>query len=336
MSTDSPSPRGSGRRKERGYTFVEIAFSLAILCLMTFLAERTLTSTHEAERLLQATRLVTERGQRASFEVFQSVSASRKLYQRDAVGQGYLAELDLSRAPLAPDARLPLIDETRELGPDAVGDPRTGNVLLFVQESDPIACVADPATGKIRYVDAYRFVCVYPSRTTLTVVPEDAPALDLVVWRSVPFPSLSQVVAIDDVTERAVVVADLAGRHGHTHAWDANEAVEDAFFPIDAIGTISGTPTASPTIPEDLTVSDRGRLVYAKLQLSRTDAQTCLRRARFTAAETPTWLPHGFEVKIAGASGSRKVWMHLVVSSPATRGRVAYHPSTMIASARDL
>ncbi len=56
--------------------------------------------------------------------------------------------------------------------------------------------MADPATGAVRYIDAYRFVCVYPSITTLVVVPEDGPALDLVVWRSVTYPSLPQLMAI--------------------------------------------------------------------------------------------------------------------------------------------
>lgn len=331
-----PPHRTFRRGREGGYTFVEITLSLAIISLMTFLAERTITSTHEAERLLQATRIVTQRGQLVAYEVFDSVSASRKLYQRNAVGQGYLSALDLSRAPLAPLSRLPLIDETRELGPDDVGDPRTGNVLLFVEEGDPIACIADPTTVKVRHIDAYRFVCAYPSETTRTVVPEDGPARDMVVWRSDLFPSLPQLIAIEDVTERAAVVADLANRHGHGHAWDPNADVDNAFFPIDALGTIAGAPALNHTIAEDIVVSNRGRLVYANVQLSRTDSQFYRRRAVFTAAETPAWLPDGFEVKIAGASGSRKVWLRLVVSSPASKGQVAFHPSTMIASVRDL
>ena len=322
--------------RQRGFTVPEIAFSLVILALLTYLAERTLTGSHDAERLLKATRNVTEKGHRVSFEVFDAVSASRKLYQRDTVGEDYLDALDLTRAPRAVDTRLPLIDETGELGPDAVGDPRTGNVLLFVQEGDPIACVSDAATGDVRYIDVYQFVCVYPSVSTRVVVPEDGPALDLVVWRSTMFPSLPQLLAVEDTTERESVVRDLAGRHGHEHAWDPTQGVADAFHAIDDLGTIAGTADPDPTIPEDVEASGRGRLVYANVQLSRTDPDVYLRRAVFTAAETPAWAPDGFEVKIAGASGSRKVWIHVVVSAPASRSRVVYHPSTMIASARDL
>ncbi len=132
------------------------------------------------------------------------------------------------------------------------------------------------------------------------------------------------------------MVRDLADRQGLGHAWDPTEPVDSAFFAIDTLGTIAGAPTLGPTIDEDVDASGRGRFVYAGVQLSRTVPTEYIRRAVFTAVETPAWVPDGFEVKIAGASGSRKVWIHLVVAAPASRGRVAFHPSTMIASARDL
>ena len=104
---------------------------------------------------------------------------------------------------MAADTRLPLIDEVGELGPDESGDPMTGNILLFVEESDPVPCVADGATGTIRYVDTYRFVCVYRSATDVSLVTGSPRAHDLVVWRSVPYPNRAQLLAIDDADERA-------------------------------------------------------------------------------------------------------------------------------------
>lgn len=333
----STADRRVPRRRTAGFTMVEVAVALAIFSLIGFVIERTLTTTHNAERYLSALRRATERGQKISYEIYDAVSASRKLFQRDAVGDDYLASLDLSRDPLMPAARLPLFDEVGGLGVDATGDPRTGNVLLFVRESDPAPCIADSSTGLVRYIDTYRFVCIYPHRADREVVTSrNENARDLVIWRSVPYPSLSQVAAIEDVDERASVVADLFSRYGHALAWDPNEDVDHAFFAIDHLGTISGTPEPAPLIEEDVEVSSRGRLEYANVQLAPTQAGSYHRRAVFTTDDPADWQPHGFEVKITGASGSRKVWVHLVVECESRRGETAVHENTMIASTRDL
>lgn len=333
----STADRRSKRRRAAGFTFVEMAVALAIFSLIGLVIERTLTTTHNAERYLSALRRATERGQKVSYEIFDSVSASRKLFQRDAGGEDYLAALDLSRDPLLPGARLPLIDEVNGMGVDATGDPHTGNVLLFVRESDPAPCIADSGTASVRYIDTYRFICIYPHRADRRVVKSrDENALDLIVWRSVPYPSLSQILAIEDVDERSSVVADLFTRYGHTLAWDANEAVDQAFFALDYLGTVSGTPEVAPLIEEDVEVSSRGRLEYANVQLAPTRADSYLRRAVFTTDDPADWEPDGFEVKITGASGSRKVWLHVVVECEARQGETAAHENTMIASTRDL
>ena len=108
------------------------------------------------------------------------------------------------------------------------------------------------------------------------------------------------------------------------------------FHEIDGLGALSLTSNASPTIEEEPDHSLGGRLVYRSVQLSRTESSMPARRAILTVDDPGDWVPNGFEVKIVGASGSRKVWLHLVVESPSSRGRVVVHPSTMIASARDM
>jgi hypothetical protein len=309
---------------------------MTLLTLLAFLVERALTSTYETERYLSAARSATEHGQKVCYDVFEHVSASRKLFQDDDIGLGYLDALDLAQVPTASTSRLPLIDEAGDIAKDEVGRPMTGNVLLFVEEGDPAACIADASSGKVRYVDTYRFVCVYTSQTDRSIVTGKPPALDLVTWRSVRFPSYPQVAAIEDETERAKVVADLHTRYGYDAVWDPDAAVNAAFYSIGALGDLAATPAASPLIDEDRDVSTRGLLVCRGVQLCRTDASTPARRAILTADDPQVWVPDGFEVKIVGASGSRKVWIHLVVESPSSRGRVVVHPSTMIAGVRDL
>ena len=83
-------------------------------------------------------------------------------------------------------------------------------------------------------------------------------------------------------------------------------------------------------------VSERGRFVYRNMQLARTDLASYPRRPVLTADAPEDWAPNGFEVKIVGPSGARKVWLNLVIESQSARGLVAVHRSTLIASARDL
>ena len=335
MSTANAAKSAKARARERGFTFVEIAISLVIVSLMALVVERTLASTREAEQMLDAVRRSTERGQNLAYEIREAVSASRKLFGNDVNGNAYLDALDLTRDPLDPNARLPTFDEVNGLGPDGSMDPRTGNMLLFVREADAAPAVADPATGKIRHIDTYRFICIYPrvtSRFIVQIEPREV-AKDLVVWRSVAYPSQSQILAVSNATERANVVKDLYDRFGYDMAWDPNGAVPDAFYAMDTLGNIAATPVADPTIDEDQNLSDRGRLVYANVQLGPTDGSVYHKRKIFTV---DAWDPDGFEVKIVGASGSRKVWMHLVVEVQASAGRVTQHTSTVIASTKDL
>jgi hypothetical protein len=157
-----------------------------------------------------------------------------------------------------------------------------------------------------------------------------------VIWRSVPFPSRAQILAITNATEKQNVIKDLYTRYGYDVCWDPNGSASTTFYGLDVAGNMAATPNATYKIEEDLDVSERGRLVYADVQLAPTDPASKSRSAVFTMDNPATWSPHGFEVKIAGASGSRKVWIHIVVEAQAHQGRVAVMESTMIASTRDL
>ncbi len=319
-----------------GFTALEAVITLALVAMLALMVERTVGSLHESERTANAMRRAVTLGQRLVHDVHDQVAGSRRLFGNDTVGLSYLDGLDLSRDPLLSGARLPEFDEDGALGPDTAGDPRTGNVLLFAREADAAQAVANPATGAIRLIDVYRFVCVYPRTAERTLVPGTAAATDLVLWRSVPYPSLAQIQKVTDPTERAQVVSDLVLRFGFTHAWDPGAAADAAFFEMDEFGTVSSTPEPDPLIAEDILASERGRLVYADVQLAATDPLDARRKALFTVEDPEIWAPMGFEVKVAGASGSRKVWLRLVVEAHAHRGAVLAQDFTVVASTRDL
>jgi len=337
MPIASATRRGRSARP-LGFTMFEVVITLGILTIMVLIVQATVDGATRAERRLRATRIATERGERITYELLASVNGSRMLFGDDGVGPDYLDALELGERPLLAGARLPRIDELNPLGPDAEGEPATGNILLFARETDAVEVIADAGSGITRHVDLYRIVCVYPTQTTRKLLPDPPvqPSRDLVVWRSVRFANLSQLEGIDEDDERRSVVADLANRHGCEHAWDLGAPFASAFFRLGALGTIETFAEANMSLVEDPDASEGGRLLYADTQLARTLAGDYHRGARLTNDDPAAWTPDGFEVKISGLSGSRKVWMHLVVETPGGRGIVGVQSNTVIAHPRDL
>jgi len=317
---------------------LEVIVTISLLTIMVVIMERTIESTRRVERRLDATRRVTERSERVTYELLDDVNTSHMLFGDGARGAGYLGALDLTRFPLLPSARLPRIDETHALAADLAGDPYTGNVLLFVREAPAASASSAGTTSAVRSIDLYRFVCIYPRQTVRRLILDDpvAPARDLVVWRSVRFANYAQILDIDDAGERSNVVADLVKRFGVTDAWDPGAVVTAAFYPMDALGALSASPTSLMVIDEDPEVSEGGRLLSGNVQLAPTDTGDFSRRSLLTSDDPTAWTPGGFEIKIVGLSGSRRVWMHLVVETPGGKGVVAVQSSTVIASPRDL
>ena len=119
------------------------------------------------------------------------------------------------------------------------------------------------------------------------------------------------------------MVSDLVNRHGYETAWDPNGSVASSFYPMGNSGSVSPSSDSDVLIIEDSDRSEGGRLVYANIQLARTEASSYHRRPVFTVDDPATWKPDGFEVKVVGPSGSRLVWVRLVVEMEATRGQVA-------------
>ncbi len=334
MSTARELPRAA----QGGFTMFEVVVTVGLLTIMVLIMEGTIEATRRAERRLDAVRRVTERGERITYELLDEVNSSHKLFGGDAIGLAYLDALDLTRNPIVPSARLPHIDEINPLAPDAKDDPHTGNALLFVREAAAAPAVADPATGATRHIDLYRFVCVYPRATTRRLIldPPIKTARDLIVWRSVRFANHAQLLEILDDDERRSVAADLVNRFGIDHTWDPNEPVDAAFFLMDGLGTLSASPSTSMLIDEDMDESTGGRLLHGNVQLARTNKADFHRRSLMTNDDPTVWAPDGFEVKIVGISGSRRVWMHLVVETPGGKGVVGVQAGTVIASPRDL
>jgi hypothetical protein len=329
--------RSSARGRCRGHTLVEASIVTVLVALASTVIYGAVSSTEQADKYIQALTTATERGQRTALEIASLVGESRKLFQDDDLGRAYLEALAVQDLPIASGARLPSVEEDYDLDTDEALEPKTGNCLLFVKEIDPSPAVADPLTGKVRHIDTYRFVCVYPHLTTQTLVPGKPRAKDLIVWRSKAFPSFVQIGEIQNTTERANVVKDLYVRHGFRHAWNADGGVTTSFYRLQNDGKMDAAALATMVIPEDRSLSDRSRLAYARAQLARTSTGSFAERRVLTTDDPNSWAPDGFEVKVTGSVRSRKVWFHLVVEVPCAGGQQsAVYPATMITLCQDL
>lgn len=325
-----------GRGGARGFTMIEVAITAVLLAMTTLVIERTISDVRETERTMRAVRTTALEGQEVAYRLRDLVAGSRKLYGNDSAGNAYLALCDRLRFPPLVGSRLPKIDETNPLGPDEAGNPCTGNVLLFVREAAPLPCVAVASTKKMFHVDAHRMVCVYLTRTARSVVAGGSAALDLVEWRGDVYPSYAQVKAMTSSTEQKAVVKDLYSRWAVDYLWDPSQPPTAAFYAIDSLGNIAATPTVPAKLPEDKNFSRGGRFSLANVAIADTDMTSRPRMPVFSADDPAVWTSHGFEVKIVGASGSRKVWIRVTVEQQAAHGRVPAQQTTVVANTRDM
>jgi hypothetical protein len=319
-----------------GFTLVEAIIVCATIGTLSLLVERTVAAIRDADETLSTFSRVQERCDKTAYQMYEMVRSSRRLFFRGTTDEGYLQALDVRRHLPAPGTRLPLPDEVDPLGPDLDGEPRTGNALLFVREGDPVACAVGAPSTEVRYIDVYRFTCFYPHEGNRRVlVRSGRDSRDLIVWESIPFASHAQILAIPAGTQRTNVIKALHGQ-GVTYAWDGNAAATAAFYPLGASGTIAATPEVDYVIEEDLAVSPGSVLLYANFQLARSTDDSFDRRALLSVEPEDEWVPDGFEVKVVGASGARRVWINLVVEAQSVTQREAVAKATLVVNLRDL
>ena len=322
-------------RAMAGYTLLETMIVVALMGGMSLLLNQALKSTHNTDGYLEAVARANQTGETMTFSVATLVGESRHIFQNDERGLGYLAACRLAH-PVAPGARMPMKDARNDMFPDEADDPRTGNMLLLVREINASPCVADADTGAQRFIDTYRMIAVYPSLMPRSLLRGQSTSRDLVVWRSVAIPSYRQLISVGDKDERESIVKDLVARYGYTHAWDPRSLASVAFYELGSDGKIEDEPDDKFKLAEDEVLSRGSRLVSRRVQLAATSGPEALRRSRLTADDPDTWTPDGLEVKVCGPSGSRKIWIHMVVESPSRNGDAsALYSTTTIAHARD-
>ncbi|MFZ2491193.1 MAG: hypothetical protein WA208_06895 [Thermoanaerobaculia bacterium] len=279
---------------------------------------------------------------------------SRVAFQEDAIGGAYRSALQIpSSLTRWSDTRLPVFQTEPTLDPDkGTGtDRRAGNALLLARQLEPLSVTydadGDPVTPEVEVlVDRYRFDYYFLVRNNGRSFGRTGYYVDLMEARSVEYADYFQLSSLTPAQRQLVVPRVQAA--GLTRAWDPGEAIGSAFYELApaASGAFAAAVT-SPTIAVARTASllpeTRGGRVSGAIEYSISFVPDSpvqpfpiTSPMTFYAQPDPDApkFPAGFEVKIAGPSGNRRVGVRLVLMSHYRAKTYESQQALLTASAR--
>ena len=317
--------------RSRGLSLLELTIATSIMVGALLMVNEFVGTAQRAQVYIGARDKASQHGSQLISDLRGAGLSSRRLFQDDAEGRSYLAALDTASFPILAGARLPVVDASGRLEPDAAGARRTGNALLLACEDRPQQFTTSGARHR---VDVVRFIGVFPTRRTGKIVEAMPDRIDLVRFASRQYADKASLDQIAVAAEKAEVVLALRAQ-GMTRAWVAGAAIGSAFFALNADGTVASAPVVSPVI--DCPPDAPARTMLGSSKTSVAPNSPALRIPQFAEPDTAaTAFPSGFEVKVVGPSGGRQVLVRLVLLVGVTGGADADASLVRLFSVRDL
>lgn len=313
--------------------------AMTILMVVSAMYYSLFIGTMDINTFLESHNDLTTIGQRSVNVIKDEVSQSRLLYQEDALGQSYLAVMNLpSLRPKLSGSLLPVIDQNGVIEPDG-GTRRVGNSLLVAREELPLSIWvdhdSDTNTPDVEFlVDLLRLEHFYLAYNYDRSFTTSGYYLDLIQTRSVAYADYFQLTGLTP-TVLQLVAADLNAQ-GITTAWDPTLAANQAFFSISSAGVLNGPVAASIDMSDfkSMMPEFRGGRIQGSIEYSvGLHANPPLPTAdpvNLFAQESGDF-PSGFETLIVGPSASRRVFSRLVLVSE-HRGKFDSTANTVIST----
>jgi hypothetical protein len=317
---------------------MEVIVSFTILAFMMLVILRTTMTVGDSNASMESFNTVLLETQKATTQMRQDIATARKLYEENTLGRSYFDALQFGSHPPLTSSLLPLVLNVGEFDRDAVGNRFVGNVLLMAGEVSPHDFTY---SGQPYRVNVYRLIGWYLADYG-TPIATGLSGFDLIRWESEAFVDWASIMAITDPTTREALVDDLKnGAAKVNFAWDPNQVVDNAFFKLDT--DVSPVPETSFKIPASR-VADRVAKGYYRRrngaiapnnQWAATEGAVPKFAQRVDAVAGNPGFPHGFEVKIVGFSGARRVKTR-IVAERMMRNKVFRNAAETIATMRDI
>lgn len=331
-----------------GITFVEVMITGALVAILVLAVVPLFQVTNRGFTSLEVNTVLSSGSQQALNKIQHRLVESKRLFSNNANDNAFLNKVTFSGAPsVLTGSKLPVIVSTASISPSSASfsAANVGNSLFFAS-LDSTADFSDIAvaggTQGIR-IDTYVFNYYYLSPDSVQTIGGNA-VRRLWEWHSVRYADYIQVLNITDATKRSNTIIALRNS-GINYAWCSSATVAtSAFYDL----TVGGAMTASAghMIPKGSASNAQQNM----LQLVRGVTTGGFRysvspntSAIFNPKHTvPVYgtasgnFPSGFEVLAVGASGTRHVFIRLVLAAQGSFKGFLSNDQTVLVTARDV
>lgn len=314
-------------------SLVEILVTLAVTSALMLIVYALISDTMKAAMFGESHNDLTIMSQQVVNRLQNEIMQSRVAFQEDAIGSAYRDALQIPASVTKwPDLLLPVFQTESTLDPDtgAGVDRRAGNTLLVARQLSPLSVLYDddgkPATPDVEMlIDRYRFEYYFLARNKLRNFSGSGFYADLMESRSVEYADYFQLNSLSAAQLMSIVPKIQAA--GVTSAWDPGKPLGNAFYDLapaaaGAFGAAIAAPKISLASTNTLMPEMRGGRITGMMEYSVAFLPAAPKKpfpitkaVSFYAkpdAAYPTF-PAGFEVKIAGPAGNRKVGLRVLL-----------------------
>ena len=318
-----------------GWTFVEMAFVLALIGVVSLLIVEAVATMNRANSYCRGQVRLAEAADSVARAIVDDVAASIRVFSNDAPSTAYWEALELGTATPLAGMRRPQLSNLGCIDPDGPGAELTGNHLLLAQRCQPMTLCA-PATATApeltTRIDLFRFVTYYPTEQA----GRHDHSLDLARICSMPLAAVTDLTAIADLGQRARICVALR-EFGVRHAWNPTQERSAGLYKITPEG---GLVLLGPGIKveRDVGQSREALLGPRRLGLARNGSVPGTPVPLYARAATGadgSAFPGGFEVRVDGPTSGRMVMLRLVITARSSADQLNWNEIRRIVACHD-
>lgn len=318
----------------------EVMVVLALMSVVSLMFYQMYMGTVKSTMFIESKNDLAMFSQQSINELKLEIMQSRRVFQNDSLGNSYKSIYQIpSEFEILDGSRLPTAHPNGVIDADETGENYTGNMVLAVRERAAHEAVVDhdndSSTADVEFLaDLYSFQMFYlGKRTDRQLEPHDF-YVDLRRLDSSRYADYFQLQGLD-ATYREAVATSLYNA-GIRLAWDPNEEAPDAFYSIGSDGSLSALGSNHVIRPEVNESMIRqlhggrisGTMVYSVGVDSDSGGQEATDPVSVLGIQSGHF-PSGFEVKMIGPTGARKIFARLMLVSQ-YQGEITSRVNTVV------